>query len=247
MAVSAPDASIEFLVYGADGAVCHLRVMIDVETEEQADAVIGRNLHNWASRLEAATGLCQQRAERFEPLRRGEAAFAVVLSQAGEDGECPRVTIEDPLQRQDLAATASAMTAFTSEADIHLHFFSRFVDEGLPQDIRWLNGYRVLEWHFRRGQGDLARCPEWRALLETQRRGLEPYLRNGQTLHGLMEQIRASVAHAMVREPPPGGEVVEPDLGVETFPALESLVIEVMENLTCNGFRLGPRHPRIDP
>ena len=40
----------------------------------------------------------------------------------------------------------------------HLHFLAKFLNDKLPADIRWLQGYpEFLEWHFERGGTKLSK------------------------------------------------------------------------------------------
>lgn len=60
---------------------------------------------------------------------------------------------------------AYGMAAWAGDVSQHLFYFRRFVDGSLPLDVRWLNGYRLLEWHFVGNRGGLAKSPDWRAFV----------------------------------------------------------------------------------
>jgi hypothetical protein len=114
-------------------------------------------------------------------------------------------------------------------------YLARFLNHDLPPEVRWHNGYRVLEWHFRRGKVGLAQDSAYRALLDKHGAALDAYLTSGQSRAGLLEQTCAIVAHAiLLKTADPVGEGKTNDLVLGTFAGLESLVIQVMNEATTD-------------
>jgi hypothetical protein len=133
------------------------------------------------------------------------------------------------------------MISWKQDFKIHLHFLSRFLNHNLPPEVRWLNGYRVLEWQFCRGKAGLSGDKEFRAFLEQYGAGFDPFLSPKQTRHGLIEQTRAQAAHALLFEAAnPKIEGASVDLILKTFAALESLVIRIMNQGVVEGCTFFP-------
>jgi hypothetical protein len=95
-------------------------------------------------------------------------------------------------------------------------------------DVRWLNGYRLAEWHFQRNKVGLAANNQWRELLEQFRSDLAPHLRADQSLHGFMEEARALAAHALLDNRPTDHRLAKPgDQIMWSFPVIERIVIHI--------------------
>jgi hypothetical protein len=113
----------------------------------------------------------------------------------------------------------------------HLWFFARMMDSALPLDVRWLSGYRLIEWHFLQGAGrpKLPRSPAYLALVDRVGHLLAPFSRPQQSNAGLIEQARAMAAHAQVDERTLDELMVNPrNLLQETFPAVQTMVMTVL-------------------
>jgi hypothetical protein len=127
----------------------------------------------------------------------GSQTFAVGLGQGAEDSPAlvlkPIHSAAPKLNYQQVAYGIAAWDGSTTD---YLFYFRRFVDGSLPLDVRWLNGYRLLEWHFVGHRAGLAKSSRWRTFVEEFREQLNPLLRPKQTRVGLLEEARALAAHA---------------------------------------------------
>jgi hypothetical protein len=128
----------------------------------------------------------------------------------------------------DYKTLALGIGAWPVDVQHHLFYFRRLIDERFPLDVRWLNGYRLLEWHFCGGDSDLAKSQEWRAFLERFDAELSPLLRTGQTAWGLMEQARALAAHAGLDDRSDSERAREPHSSFEKISVLERMVMTVL-------------------
>src|ERR1019366_9267996 len=109
-----------------------------------------------------------------------------------------------PVSKVDYQAAANLMTAWKPDFRVHLFYLGRFLNHDLPPDVRWLNGYRLLEWHFRRGQGGLAKDKAYLAFLA----------QHGQAFDALLgaKQDRKRNVSTILRQP-----AFEFKLGVSAF------------------------------
>ena len=141
-----------------------------------------------------------------------------------------------PPAKADFAAAAQLMASWQPDYRGHLLYLARFLNHDLLPEVRWHNGYRVLEWHFRRGKVGLAKDLAYRAFLDEHGAALDVYLASGQSRAGLLEQTRDIVAHAILaKNADPLRDGKTNDLVLGTFAALESLVIKVMNEATTDG------------
>jgi hypothetical protein len=228
--------SVEMLVYGDDFNVCHLRVLMNTSEKEIADACINDNLQFWIRNLEVATGLLAATSVSAECLP-NTTSYMVMMGEGDEtaSGLCVELLFSEQ-QPIDYAALAQMFTCWKPAAIPHLFYFSRFLDKRLSPDVRWLNGYRLAEWHFQQGAG-LQNNERWRMLLEEHRAELQEHLRDGQTLHGFFEETRAMAAHAMLdRRPVEQRAAKRGDQVVWTFKVMEKLVVQIMnDKAVCTG------------
>jgi hypothetical protein len=153
----------------------------------------------------------------------------VVLGEGDENS--PAISIKPsfsepiPMNYRGLAA---CIANWHPSATTHLFYLGRFLDVSLPLDVRWLNGYRLAEWHFEKGATSLPKNSSWRALLMEFESELNPYLQKGQTLHGFMQQTRALAAHAIVESRPEDERIRKPgDPIIWTFHILEKIVARI--------------------
>jgi hypothetical protein len=62
-----------------------------------------------------------------------------------------------------------------------------FLNHNLPPEMRWHNGYRLLEWRFRRGKADSGRDKTYRAFLDLHGAPFDARLGPKQTRSGLVD------------------------------------------------------------
>jgi hypothetical protein len=121
------------------------------------------------------------------------------------------------------------MSAWSGDVSQYLFYFRRLVDGSLPLDVRWLNGYRLLEWHFVRDRAGLAKSQEWKQFVARFEGQLLPLCRCTQKPVGLFEEARALAAHAGLDNRSDAERAVEPRNSMEvTFRVLESMVIVIL-------------------
>ena len=221
-----PGVTTTLCLYGTETKLTHARVLMNVGSYAEADQLSNSLVAYWASALAIATGL-----SACEPLRPevfpGTNSYALVLGE-GDELE-PSVTLTTPVEQPiDLVALAACLASWRPDAPAHLFFLAKFLDSSLPLEVRWLNGYRLCEWHFQRGKTGLAGNPRWRELLEQFRSGLSAHLKAGQSPWGFMEQTRALVAHALLDSRPVDQRLAKPgDPIVWSFAVMERLVLYI--------------------
>jgi hypothetical protein len=238
-----PDLKTELLLYGDDGAIRHLRVTIHTDDDPTAQACVNRNIHQWINALEVSSALATSTFSTAATLQKNSAAFMVFLGQGDEHAESVQLDPQyGPPVKADFASAARLMISWKPDFKIHLHYLSRFLNHNLPPEVRWLNGYRLLEWHFHRGKGDLASDKAYRAFLDRHGAAFDAHLRPRQSRHGLLEQVRGLVAHAILSktaDPVSEGATTIRVLG--TFAALESLVTQIMNEGAVEGCTFHPK------
>jgi hypothetical protein len=225
-----PDLDLEFLVYGDELQIRHLRVLIDTDTYERASACVDQNIGFWTNLLEVASLVASPTLCTVARLQPNSTRYCVFLAEGDEHTPCLYFRMEGLKQKPtDYEAVATLITGWRKEFNTHLFFLSRFLNHALPPETRWLNGYRLLEWHFMRGRTGLPGDTAWRCFLEEHGETLDPFLREQQTRYGLIEETRALVSHAMLQNrPDPDTEGGTLDLVTKTFKSLERLVVQVM-------------------
>jgi hypothetical protein len=215
-------------VYGTSHQLHHARVLLDAKDKASADQTLDRDLQYWLRILEVSTQIVAGRALTAQ-LMAGTTSYMTILGEGDE--QSPMVILEPKYAEAtalDTDILRNCIANWRRGAESHLFYVARFLNDSLPLDVRWLHGYRLAEWHFQRGTDGLARNPRWRALLSTKANALAPFLRPGQTAHGLLEQVRASAAHAVAQPPPRDERLRTPDELVRlTFPTMHALVVEI--------------------
>jgi hypothetical protein len=174
----------------------------------------------------------------------GTTNFAVITGQGDESAKAVIMSLNAAPKPADYKSIATGLVNWEPKARVYLFYLVRFLNPSLPPDARWLNGYRLIEWHFMQGRDGLSGNSAWRALLEEHRAKLQPHLRSNQTLHGLLEEARAVAAHAILDNRSPAERAMKPgDLITWTFSTLEAVVIEIMNQpeLGRGLIRLQPR------
>lgn len=215
-------------IYGTSVELHHARVLLDAKDKATADLTLERDLQYWLRVLEVSSLIVAGRALTAY-LMPGTTSYITILGEGDEQSPLlllePTYAEASPL---DTNALQSCVANWKRSAESHLFYISRFLNDTLPLDVRWLHGYRLAEWHFQRGTDGLSKNPRWRELLSTKDNELAPLLRPGQTPHGLLEQVRATAAHAIAEPPPRDERLRTPDELVRlTFPTMHALVLEI--------------------
>lgn len=216
--------AIELHLYGDDDAVRHLRVLMHTDDEHAAEACVDLNIQTWVASLEAAVIMLTGRPFTVAHLP-GTLSFPVTLGPGDE--KSPAVFMKVDVQEAvpiDYRMLAQGIAAWSLEVQHHLFYFRRLIDERFPLDVRWLNGYRLLEWHFCGGGK-----PEWRAFVSRFDDELAPHLRPKQTAWGMLEEARTMAAHAGIDERSAEERQRDPrNLLEKTFGVLERMVMTVL-------------------
>ena len=243
--IDEPPIDIDFLLYGGEYAVRHLRIILHTDDKAVADECLNRHILLWTHALEASSviGSGQPCSVAILP---GSTNFAVITGEGNESAKAVSISLTAlPPQPADYTAIATGIVNWKRETRTHLFFLVRFLNTSLPPDARWLNGYRLVEWHFMKGKDGLAGNTEWRTLLEKHRDKLNGHLRSRQTLHGLFEETRALAAHAVLDKRTDVDRIEKPgDLITWTFSTLEAIVSEIMNEpgLGYGRIKIQPRN-----
>src|SRR5262249_18344220 len=140
----------------------------------------------------------------------------------------PSVVAAKPVDYKEIAL---AMSAWRRDLSQYLFYFRRLVDLSLPSDVRWLNGYRLLEWHFVRDKAGLAKDESWKQFVGRFDAQLSPLCRPKQKSVGLLEEARALAAHAGLDERTEAERAVEPLNAMErTFRVIELMVVVTLND-----------------
>jgi hypothetical protein len=221
--------AIEMHLYGDDDCLRHVRMLMDTDDQQTAEMCVDLNIQTWVASVEAAVIMLTGRSFTVAHLPRS-LMFAVTLGAGDENS--PAVFFEITPQEHkaiDYRTLALGIAAWDADVQHHLFYFRRHVDWDYPIDVRWLNGYRLLEWHFCAGKSKLSKSPHWRQFLARFDDGLTPLLRPGQTAAGLMEEARALAAHAGIDERSAEERKRDPRNVIEkTFPVLERMVMTLL-------------------
>jgi hypothetical protein len=176
----------------------------------------------------------------------GTDTFATVTAEGGEDTPAAILSLDVVPPVLDYRQIALAFSVWNRDIQQYLFYFRRLVDHRLPLDVRWLNGYRLLEWHFLRGQGNLKlpKFTQWSTFVKRFDHLLQPCLRGRQTPVGLLEEARALSAHAGLDDRSEAERLRDPRNAMEkTFRAVERMVMTILNEHPA---RLG--HPvRFEP
>jgi len=81
-----PNSEIEneFLLYGNEGSVRHLRVMLHTDQTEPPHDIVDANIHRWVSLLEVASGIAAPNTATTASLGPNTSAMIVLLGQGDE-------------------------------------------------------------------------------------------------------------------------------------------------------------------
>jgi hypothetical protein len=220
---------IEFHFFGDEGQVRHIRALMHTDDQRIAETCVDLNIQTWVASLEVSI-MMETRQPFHVALLPGSQTFAVVLGQGADDSPAALMKLtysETP--KLSYQRIAYGFTAWGGDVSHHLFYFRRLVDSSLPLDVRWLNGYRLLEWQFVGDRAGLAKCSQWRTFVARFDNMLKPLLRSNQTGVGLLEEARALAAHAGIDDRSAIERTRDPRNAMEkTFRILELMVITVL-------------------
>jgi len=240
---------VEFLVYGDGVALNHLRVLIDADSDEEAQTIVNANITLWREAISVTSVMATSHYTAAATLGANSSAHMVWLGQGG--AETPFIKLELQWAKPvpaDYQGAAMMLAAWPPELKHHLHFLAKFLDPNLPADVRWLQGYRFLEWHFERGGARLQNNREFRAFLDQHGAPLDAFKRANQPRHGFVEEVRGLMAHALLANRATEAEqVMIQSAATNTFPALERLVVAVLNDIAPPGVEFHPKPPPEAP
>jgi len=230
-------------LFGDDRAIKHFRVTFEAASDEEAGLIISANVVLWRNAIATTSALTGGRyasATTFDE----RSADHVMLFGQGDISTPPisaSLTLPAPGSVSYLDA-ASMMARWNSSFAIHLHFLAQFFNTNLPADIRWLQGYKVLEWHFERGKTNLGRNQKFKRFVEEHGAGLDDHNPSNRTRAGFLEETRALIAHAVLaNRPQPEDQAKVQNAARNTFRVMEGLVAVVMSECAAEGIEFKPK------
>ena len=240
---------VEFLIYGEGEEINHLRILIQVSGYEEASRIVDSNIAFWREAIAVTSAITSSHYSSAAVFGANSGAHPVMLGEGG--AETPLMSLTLQWAKPALAnynAAAIAMATWPEELRHHLHFLAKFLNENLPADIRWLQGYRFLEWHFERGGANLGKNPRFRSFLEQHGDGLDQFKPERRTRVGFFQEIRAVLAHAFLADRPEAqaSELIK-NAATSTFSVLETLIITILNELAPVGTEFKPKSPPEPP
>jgi hypothetical protein len=236
---------IEFHLFGDDQSVRHMRALMYTDDQRAAETCVDLNIQTWVASLEVT--IMMETGRPFHVARfPSPQMFAIVLGQGNEDSPAAVIDVAVPASSNiNYERIAFGVAAWNGDIGHHLFYFRRLVDSSLPLDVRWLNGYRLLEWHFVGDRAGLSKIPKWREFLARFDDLLKPFVRPNQTTIGLMEEARALAAHAGIDDRLESERKRDPRNAMEkTFRAMEQMVLTVLNehpSRACSPVQFQPR------
>jgi len=202
---------------------------MDTDDQRTAETCLDLNIQTWVASLEVAVMMETKRPFQV-PRMPGSQMFAVSFGQGDEHSPALLIDVsQPPPESLSYERIAYGMAAWGGDVSQHLFYCRRLVDESLPLDVRWLNGYRLLEWHFVGDKAGLAKSNEWRSFVSRFEEDLQPLARSKQTSVGLLEEARALAAHAGLDRRSEAERAKDPRNAMEkTFRVLERMAVTVL-------------------
>jgi hypothetical protein len=211
-------------------------MLIRTDSKEIADRCIDLNVQLWVNAIEVCMIL--QTGKSFR-VALGEANMVMVaLLEGDQNSPAPSAQLQAAANPLDYKNLALGMAAWNVDLKPYVFYLRRLFDIGFPLDVRWLNGYRLLEWHFVQSRAQLQKSPAWRTFLGRFATQLQPIAKPNQSLWGLIEEARASAAHADIDDRPEAERSADPMTVMQkTFRTLEEMVMTVLNEhpATANG------------
>jgi hypothetical protein len=242
-------AAVDFLLYGEGEALSHLRVLFPAEDVDAANVIVDANIAFWRDALSVTSVMATSHYSAAATLGANSSLHMVWLGEGGAEAPLMRLELHwaKPVTA-DYQGAAKLMCAWPPELAHHLHFLAKFLNPNLPADIRWLQGYRFLEWHFERGAANLQRNATYRAFLDEHGAGLDAFKRANQPRHSYVEEIRALMAHALLADRPTDAEQQNVQhAAMNTFLVLEGLVLAILNSMALPNITFQPKPPPEAP
>jgi hypothetical protein len=220
---------IDFRFFGDDTHFRHVRVLMHTDDKQVADRCINLNIQTWVASIEVAVMLETNAPFHVFKLP-GSETFTVMQGQRSGDERAAFINIIHTGQPSlDYLRLAGGMQPWGGEMSDYLFYLRRLIDSSMPLDVRWLNGYRLLEWHFVQSDAGLPKSSNWREFIKRFEADCSPLLRVDQSIHGLFEEARALAAHAGIDDRTDAERIKDPRNAIEkTFRVLERMVATVL-------------------
>jgi hypothetical protein len=231
-----PGVAIDLLLYGDDQQLRHVRMLIHTDGKEIADRCIDLNVQLWTNAIEVCMIL--QTGKSFRVALGEENMVMVALLEGDQNSPAPSGQLSAPANPLDYRNLALGMAAWNADLKPYVFYLRRLIDIGFPLDVRWLHGYRLLEWHFVQSKAQLQKSAAWRTFLGRFATQLQPLAKRNQSLWGLIEEARAAAAHAGIDDRPEAERLADPMTVMQkTFRTLEEMVMTVLNEhpATANG------------
>lgn len=243
------DRSAEFWFYGEGEAINHVRIVFEVKNTNQAQEVVDRNIAFWRDAIAVTSVIATSHYTAAQTLGTNSTLHPVFLGEG--DVSTPLFGFQPVLAKPvpaNYEAAAHVMANWRPEFKHHLHFLAKFLDPNLPADVRWLHGYRFLEWHFERGGTKLATNKDFCAFVEQYGSALDVHRPHGRTRVGFLEEIRSVLAHALLADrPTQDARTRIQNAAMNTFAVLERFVIAIMNDSAGEGITFAPKPPLEPP
>lgn len=242
---------IDILLFADENTLHHVRFILHSTDQELVQKCVNANIIAWVNSIE--TGVILQTKRSFEvPKVDGASGFMTVLA-AYSGGE--HVTMHFELNKQfnpfNAMALGASLAVWTPDLHTHLFYFRRMIDPAIPLESRWHNAYKLFEWHFAKRhskrigkKNELAQSDEWKKFINGYEDKLKPYLQQkDQTAFGLIESVRAMVAHAYFDSRSEEERTLRPDNLIRlTYPVMNIMAVDLLNSLKDSNFPVKLTH-----
>ncbi len=193
-----PSVVTELGLYGDEFIIRHMRVVLDTTDPETARRCAHTYCQQWVSRVAVASGFLSNFVTKPVTVARNAAETMLLVMPGGFDApiRSVRMAVQEP-KPVDYSLAARMLAAWKPDFTHQLFYLARFSDPDMPLEVRWLNGYRSIEWHFCRGNGDLGRNKAYQAFVDEHGVLLDELRRPRQHRTALIEEARSLAAHAV--------------------------------------------------
>jgi hypothetical protein len=223
----------DFHFYGSDDKIALLRIVMHTDDSQKANHCLNSNIQHWVVSLETSAMLELKRTFAVEGHPANRHTFFVVQAPGGRV-DAPACVISKTAPEHgliDYKKIALGFIAFPRDLNVQAHYFRRFIDPALPLDVRFLNGYKLLEWSFVGDNAGLAKNRDWNKFVSEFDEDFTPLLRPKQKAAGFIEEARAMAAHAGCDERTEEDQIRDPETPMQkAFPILINMVIKYLNN-----------------
>jgi hypothetical protein len=234
-------APIDVLFFSDESTLRHVRFVMHTADQALAQKCVNQNIMTWIDSIEAGVILGTRRSFCVPKLGDRSAVMTILGEYDGGAHVTAFVQINQKEPFLDPQLLSASVALWTPELRHHLFYFRRMIDPTFPLDQRWLYAYKLFEWHFAKqhlGQGhtgkknELTHSQEWKQFVNGYQRQLHSMLRPKQDPFGLIEQVRAMVAHACLDERTDEEKLTQPDnLILLTFPTMRDMANDLLNGL----------------